>query len=81
MTAGVPIMAVYSYTRVSTGRQADEGESLGAQQRRVDGYAQMNDLRVDRHFVERGVSGSIPLACVPRCRSMRAIAKWRSRTA
>jgi putative DNA-invertase from lambdoid prophage Rac len=54
-------MAVYSYTRVSTGRQADEGESLGAQQRRVDGYAQMNDLRVDRHFVERGVSGSIPL--------------------
>ena len=55
-------MAVYSYTRVSTGRQADEGESLGAQQRRVEGYAQMNDLRVDRHFVERGVSGSIPLA-------------------
>jgi putative DNA-invertase from lambdoid prophage Rac len=55
-------MAVYSYTRVSTGRQADEGESLGAQQRRVDGYAQMNDLRVDRHFVERGVSGSVPLA-------------------
>jgi DNA invertase Pin-like site-specific DNA recombinase len=54
-------MAVYAYTRVSTGRQADEGESLGAQQRRVDGYAQMNDLRVDRHFVERGVSGSIPL--------------------
>src|SRR5215210_6860024 len=55
-------MAVYAYTRVSTGRQADEGESLGAQQRRVDGYAQMNDLRVDRHFVERGVSGSVPLA-------------------
>ena len=55
-------MAVYSYTRVSTGRQADDGESLGAQQRRVDGYAQMNDMRVDRHFVERGISGSIPLA-------------------
>ena len=54
-------MAVYSYTRVSTGRQADEGESLGAQQRRVEGYAQMHDLSVDRHFVERGVSGSIPL--------------------
>ena len=42
-------MATYSYTRVSTGRQAEEGESLGAQQRRVEGYAQMNDLRVDRH--------------------------------
>ncbi len=53
---------VYSYTRVSTGRQAEEGESLGAQQRRVEGYAQMNDMRVDRHFVERGVSGSVPLS-------------------
>jgi DNA invertase Pin-like site-specific DNA recombinase len=55
-------MAVYSYTRVSTGRQADEGESLGAQQRRVEGYAQMHDMAVDRHFVERGVSGSIPIS-------------------
>src|SRR5215213_10664468 len=54
-------MPVYAYTRVSTGRQAEEGESLGAQQRRVEGYAQMHDLAVDRHFVERGVSGSIPL--------------------
>ena len=54
-------MRVYSYTRVSTGRQAEEGESLGAQQRRVDGYAAMNDMTVDRHFVERGVSGSVPL--------------------
>src|SRR5215217_7562807 len=54
-------MPVYSYTRVSTGRQADEGESLGAQQRRVEGYAQMHDMAVDRHFVERGVSGSVPL--------------------
>jgi putative DNA-invertase from lambdoid prophage Rac len=32
-------MAVYSYTRVSTTAQAEEGESLGAQQRRVEGYA------------------------------------------
>jgi DNA invertase Pin-like site-specific DNA recombinase len=54
-------MAVYSYTRVSTERQAEEGESLGAQQRRVEGYAQMHDMVVDRHFVERGVSGSVPL--------------------
>jgi DNA invertase Pin-like site-specific DNA recombinase len=53
-------MPVYSYTRVSTDRQAEEGESLGAQQRRVEGYAQMHDMAVDRHFVERGVSGSIP---------------------
>lgn len=58
-------MRVYSYTRVSTGRQAEEGESLGAQQRRVEGYAAMNDMVVDRHFVERGVSGSVPLADRP----------------
>ena len=37
MTAGLA-MTVYSYTRVSTGRQAEEGESLGAQQRRMVGY-------------------------------------------
>lgn len=54
-------MTVYSYTRVSTGRQAEEGESLGAQQRRVEGYAQMHDMQVAEHFVERGVSGSVPL--------------------
>jgi putative DNA-invertase from lambdoid prophage Rac len=58
-------MPVYSYTRVSTQAQADEGESLGAQQRRVDGYAQMIDLAVNRHFVERGVSGSVPLSQRP----------------
>jgi DNA invertase Pin-like site-specific DNA recombinase len=54
-------MPVYAYTRVSTGRQAEEGESLGAQQRRVEGYAQMHDIVVTRHFAERGVSGSVPL--------------------
>jgi putative DNA-invertase from lambdoid prophage Rac len=69
------MMAVYSYTRVSTGRQADEGESLGAQQRRVDGYAQMNDLRVDRHFVERGVSGSIPLVERPQGAALLGLVK------
>lgn len=54
-------MAVYGYCRVSTGRQADEGESLGEQKRRIDGYAHMNFLDVDHMFVERGVSGSVPL--------------------
>ena len=39
-------MAVYSYTRVSTVAQADEGESLGAQRRRVEGYAMQPDLVV-----------------------------------
>ena len=54
-------MAVYGYTRVSTDRQADEGESLGAQQRVIEGYAMMLGLQIDEMFVERGVSGSKPL--------------------
>jgi DNA invertase Pin-like site-specific DNA recombinase len=51
-------MAVYGYVRVSTDRQADDGESLGAQQRIIEGYAMMNGLTLDKVFVERGVSGS-----------------------
>jgi hypothetical protein len=35
------------------------------QQRVIAGYAQMNGLTVDRVFVERGVSGSKPLANRP----------------
>src|ERR1700730_6503710 len=54
-------MAVYGYVRVSTDRQADEGESLGTQQRVIDGYAMMNGLTLDSIFVERGVSGSKPV--------------------
>ena len=55
------IMAVYGYARVSTARQADEGESLEVQERTVAGYALMHGMAVDRMFVERGVSGSVPL--------------------
>jgi putative DNA-invertase from lambdoid prophage Rac len=54
-------MAVYGYARVSTTAQADNGESLGAQQRTLEGYAMMHDLKLDQIFVERGVSGSKPL--------------------
>src|SRR3984893_17706046 len=54
-------MAVYGYVRVSTDRQADDGESLGTQQRVIDGYAMMQGFRLDAVFVERGVSGSKPL--------------------
>jgi hypothetical protein len=32
---------VYGYVRVSTDRQVEEGESLGAQQRTLQGYAMM----------------------------------------
>jgi putative DNA-invertase from lambdoid prophage Rac len=58
-------MAVYGYTRVSTDRQADEGDSLGVQQRVIEGYAMMRDLTLDQIFVERGVSGAKPLGDRP----------------
>lgn len=55
-------MAVYGYVRVSTVRQAEDGESLDVQQRTIAGYALMHGLAVDKVFIERGVSGSKPLA-------------------
>ena len=55
-------MATYAYTRVSTNRQADEGESLGVQERQIAGYALMHGMTVAETFVEGGVSGSVPLA-------------------
>jgi putative DNA-invertase from lambdoid prophage Rac len=54
-------MKVYGYTRVSTERQADEGESLDVQRRQIDGYAMMKGLEIGHVFVERGVSGSTRL--------------------
>lgn len=54
-------MAVYGYARVSTGRQASEGESLEVQRRMIEGYAHMHGIDLDRVIVEEGVSGSIPL--------------------
>ena len=48
----------YRYVRVSTERQAEEGESLGAQRRTIEGYSMMRGLTLDEVFVERGVSGS-----------------------
>jgi putative DNA-invertase from lambdoid prophage Rac len=59
---GAREMATYAYVRVSTDRQAEDGESLSVQQRQLEGYAQMLGLHIDRAFVERGVSGSRPLA-------------------
>jgi putative DNA-invertase from lambdoid prophage Rac len=63
------MMAVYGYTRVSTDRQANEGESLGAQKRTIEGYAMMLGLQVAEVFVERGVSGSTRSPSGPRARS------------
>ena len=55
-------MAVYGYCRVSTLEQANEGESLETQRRQIEGYAHMHGLAVDETLVERGVSGSVPVA-------------------
>jgi DNA invertase Pin-like site-specific DNA recombinase len=55
-------LGTYGYCRVSTQRQASEGESLEVQRRQIDGYAQMHGLKVDQVFVEEGVSGSTPVS-------------------
>jgi putative DNA-invertase from lambdoid prophage Rac len=55
-------MATFGYCRVSTARQAAEGESLDVQRRQIEGYAHMHGLVLDRIVVEEGVSGSIPVA-------------------
>jgi putative DNA-invertase from lambdoid prophage Rac len=55
-------MAIYGYCRVSTVRQATEGESLDVQRRQIEGYALMHGLALDVIVVEEGVSGSVPVA-------------------
>jgi putative DNA-invertase from lambdoid prophage Rac len=55
-------MAIYGYCRVSTLRQANEGESLDVQRRQIEGYALMHGLALDDVVVEEGVSGSVPVA-------------------
>ena len=54
-------MAVYGYVRVSTARQANEGESLEVQRRQIEGYALMHALTLAGVLVEEGVSGSVPV--------------------
>jgi DNA invertase Pin-like site-specific DNA recombinase len=41
--------------------QADEGQSLGIQQRQIEGYCHMLGFDVPTMFIEEGVSGSKPL--------------------
>jgi putative DNA-invertase from lambdoid prophage Rac len=54
-------MAVYGYCRVSTLKQANEGESLDVQRRQIEGYAHMHALTLAEVAVEEGVSGSVPV--------------------
>lgn len=68
-------MAVLGYVRVSTGRQAEEGESLDVQRRQLDGYALQHGWSLDRVFREEGVSGSVPLAERPEGAKLLAAAR------
>ena len=57
--------SIYGYARVSTTQQADEGQSLGVQQRQLEGWAHMQGATLAGVYVERGVSGSTPLGDRP----------------
>ena len=54
-------MAIYGYCRVSTLKQANEGESLDVQRRQIEGYALMHGLTLAEVLIEEGVSGSVPV--------------------
>ena len=54
-------MATYGYVRVSTGQQAENGESLSVQKRQIEGYAMQQGWTLESVFVEKGVSGFKPL--------------------
>jgi hypothetical protein len=56
-------MQVCGYAGVSTAEQANNGDSLDTQQ--ITGYAMMKGWEVAEFFVERGVSGSVPLTDRP----------------
>ena len=58
-------MATFGYVRVSTQRQAEDGQSLEVQERSIRGYAMMLGREIDRVFVEEAVSGSVPVAQRP----------------
>jgi putative DNA-invertase from lambdoid prophage Rac len=68
-------MTTYGYARVSTVKQVDEGESLDVQQRTIAGYALMHGMKIDKTFIERGVSGSKPLADRPQGAALLAAIK------
>ena len=72
-TSPAPTGHVYGYARVSTLAQANEGESLDVQQRVIGGYATMQGLKLDKVFVERGVSGSKPLGDRPEGAALLAV--------
>jgi putative DNA-invertase from lambdoid prophage Rac len=65
-------MAVYGYTRVSTAKQAAEGESLEVQKRKIEGRAQELGKTLDHVYEERGISGGKLLGQRPEGRQLLA---------
>lgn len=56
-------MAAYSYGRVSTAEQADDGKSSLDQQRtKCAALAHVADCEIDTFFADKGVSGSVKLS-------------------
>lgn len=58
-------MTIHGYCRVSTARQAEDGESLSVQRRTLEGYALMHGMPDIEFHIERGVSGSVPFGQRP----------------
>jgi putative DNA-invertase from lambdoid prophage Rac len=56
---------VFAYLRVSTAEQAANGDSLATQRQQIAGYAMMRGWPEPEWFIDRGVSGSVPLADRP----------------
>lgn len=59
-------MAVYGYCRVSTSRQAEEGDSLEVQEQKILNYCQLEDLGKPTFIVDKGVSGGTQLSKRPK---------------
>jgi DNA invertase Pin-like site-specific DNA recombinase len=53
-----PTGRTFGYVRVSTDQQADAGQSLQVQHAQLEGWAQMNQRKIDALVVEPGVSAS-----------------------
>ena len=66
---------IYGYCRVSTTRQANEGESLDVQRRQIEGYCHMHGFDLSEVVVEEGVSGSMPVHERPKGGAMFAALK------
>jgi len=63
-------MQVFGYSRVSTISQAEDGDSLPTQERRIRAYCDHEGMTLTRMYVERGVSGSRPLQDRPEGKAM-----------